>query len=126
MAGHRILLVDDSLISLQLAKAVLEAGGYRVRTVHDLAALDGDLEDWVPELILTDVQMPDLTGDALCRRLKGKYDTAHVPVVLFSSMASDQLAKLAHECAADGFLSKQEGLDTLCENVERLCDELIW
>jgi DNA-binding response OmpR family regulator len=53
----------------------------------------------------------------LCRLLKSSYETAHVPVVLFSALTNEELEVLARECDADGFLSKVNGL-------ERLPDEL--
>jgi len=124
--SYRILLIDDSEISLSFAQAVLEKGGFEVRAVRDLGELDAGLGDWVPDLILTDVNMPGTTGDALCRSLKGHYDTAHVPVVLFSSLDSEELAHLARECAADAFVSKRDGLADLCDQIGSLCRELLW
>ena len=57
--------------------------------------------------------MPQMSGVELCRLLKSSYETAHVPVVLFSALSSDELEMLARECEADGFLSKANGLDQL-------------
>lgn len=124
--SYRILLIDDSEISLNFAQAVLEKGGFEVRAIRDLGVLESGLGDWVPDLILTDVNMPGTTGDALCRSLKGHYDTAHVPVVLFSSLDSEELADLARDCAADAYLSKRDGLGDLCEQIGSLCRELLW
>lgn len=124
--AYRLLLIDDSEISINFARAVLEGCGYQVHAVTDVAKIDTDLADWVPDLILTDVNMPDLSGDQLCKMLKAHYDTAHVPVVLFSSLANEELEKLSRECHADGFLTKRDGLGQLCDHVETLCRELLW
>ena len=69
---------------------------------------------------LTDVTMPQMSGVELCRLLKSSYETAHVPVVLFSAMSNDELELLARECEADGFLSKANGLDQLPAELDRL------
>jgi CheY-like chemotaxis protein len=103
---RKLLLIDDSELTLRVTASVLESAGYEVRTSTDVTNLRGLLGDWAPDVILTDVNMPDISGVELCRKLKASYDTAHVPVVLFSSLSNAQLEVLARECEADGFLSK--------------------
>src|SRR4051794_29776826 len=102
----KILLIDDSEVSLHFTSRALGKAGYDVRTTVDVNDLQSVLGGWRPDLILTDVDMPGLTGLELCRMLKSSYETAHVPVVLFSALPSDQLEDVARACEADGFLSK--------------------
>jgi CheY-like chemotaxis protein len=123
---HKILLVDDSDVSLHLVAGVLEKAGFDVRGTDDVQNLGGVLGDWRPDVILSDVHMPNLSGAELCRLLKSSYETAHVPVVLFSSMAHDELEKLARECEADGFLSKAGGLDRLPAELRLLIDTALF
>ena len=118
---RRILVLDDSPLIVHAIEIVLDEAGYDVRGSTDLAVL-GSLAAWHPDLILTDVNMPDISGVDLCRRLKASYDTAHVPVVLYSSMSDDALAELAHQCEADGFLSKSRGLEVLAQELTFLLD----
>ena len=106
---HKVLLIDDSEISLQFAAALLVEAGYEVRTADNVDDFDETLGDWAPDIILTDVQMPGLSGPELCRLLKARYDTAHVPVVLYSSLSDEQLAELAPTCEADGYVSNAPG-----------------
>jgi len=75
---------------------------------------------------LTDVSMPGMTGDELCQALKNRYETSAIPVVLFSSLPEDELAELARRCAADGYLTKRDGLDRLPEELRELCDSIAW
>jgi CheY-like chemotaxis protein len=84
------------------------------------------LGGWRPDVILTDVDMPGVTGPELCRMLKSSYETAHVPVVLFSAVPSQELEHLARECEADGFLSKAAGLDRLPQELERLIETALF
>lgn len=126
MQARRILLIDDSELTLSVIAAVLEGAGYDVRTstqVHDLAAVLGA---WRPDVILTDVNMPGVSGVELCRMLKSSYETAHVPVVLISGLSQDELAELARECEADGFLSKHLGTERIPEELALLIDTALF
>lgn len=110
-ARHKVLLIDDSEVSLHFTAGVLSRAGFEVRSSTDVYELGGVLGGWRPDVILTDVDMPGVTGVELCRMLKSSYETAHVPVVLFSALPSSELEVLARECEADGFLSKANGLE---------------
>jgi CheY-like chemotaxis protein len=120
---HKVLLIDDSEISLHFASQALVKAGYEVKTSTDVElALGG----WTPDVILTDVSMPGMTGVELCRLLKSRYETAHVPVVLFSALSSEELETLARECEADGFISKSSGLERLPQEIARLLDAALF
>lgn len=126
MGQRKILLIDDSEVALHFASRTLDKAGFEVRTTHDVSNLHSVLGDWRPDVILTDVDMPGLTGLELCRMLKSSYETAHVPVVLFSAMPSDELETVARECEADGFLSKAGGLEQLPQALEQLIDSALF
>lgn len=126
MARRRILLIDDSEISLHFAANVLTRAGYDVRTSMDVQELGSTLGHWRPDVILTDVSMPGISGLELCRLLKSSYETAHVPVVLFSALSSQELEAMARECEADGFLSKANGLDQLPHEVAMLLESSVF
>jgi CheY-like chemotaxis protein len=112
-APYKVLLIDDSDISLHFVAGVLLRAGYEVRTADEVDKLETMLGGWRPDIILTDVNMPGISGLELCRMLKSNYETAHVPVVLFSAVPNHELEGMARECEADGFLSKTNGLDRL-------------
>jgi CheY-like chemotaxis protein len=127
MRGQRkVLLVDDSELALTTVSGVLEDAGYDVRATANVERLDEVLGDWRPDLILTDVNMPGISGVDLCRMLKSSYETAHVPVVLFSVEPNDVLAVMARTCEADGFLSKANGLVRLPDEIERLIETALF
>lgn len=126
VAQHKVLLIDDSEISLHFVAGVLLRAGYEVRTADDVDKLEGVLGDWRPDIILTDVNMPNITGLELCRMLKSSYETAHVPVVLFSAVPQDELEDMARDCEADGFLSKSNGLDRLPKELKLLIETALF
>jgi CheY-like chemotaxis protein len=123
---RKILLIDDSEASLHFASRVLGRAGFDVRTTDDVQDLNSMLGGWRPDVILTDVDMPGVTGLELCRMLKSSYETAHVPVVLFSAMPAQELESMARECEADGFLSKASGLERLPQDLELLIDNVLF
>jgi CheY-like chemotaxis protein len=123
---HKVLLIDDSEISLHFTSRVLDRAGYDVRTTDDVQQIGVVLGGWRPDVILTDVEMPGVSGVELCRMLKSSYETAHVPVVLFSAVPALELEGLARDCEADGFLSKVNGLERLPAELARLIESTLF
>lgn len=123
---HKILILDDSEISLELEKFVLEERGYEVRTARNLLEFSEQLRSFRPDLILSDVQMPDISGNELVRILKQDYETERIPVILFSSKPDEELKVLAEQSGADGHLSKAHGIAKLGEMVDELVGSIVW
>lgn len=124
-SAYKLLLIDDSEISLRVVSAVLATAGFEVRTAVEVDDLETALGGWRPDLILTDVDMPGMSGVELCRRLKSLYETAHVPVILLSGYPPDELEVLAGECEADGFLCKS-GLDQLLPELGLVIESVLF
>jgi two-component system, OmpR family, alkaline phosphatase synthesis response regulator PhoP len=122
----KILIIDDSEITLAMEKAVLEQHGYEVQAASTLFAFETVLESWRPNIILTDIHMPDVKGTDICRVLKTEYDTQDIPIVLFSSLSDEDLERLAEQVGADGFLSKNHGLEQLAAKVNELVESIVW
>ncbi|MDB4959813.1 MAG: response regulator [Myxococcales bacterium] len=123
---HKVLLIDDSEIALHFVSRVLDRAGYDVRTTNDVQNLGVVLGGWRPDVILTDVEMPGISGIELCRMLKSSYETAHVPVVLFSAVPPQELETMARDCEADGFLSKSDGLESLPKDLALLIESALF
>jgi len=123
---RKILIIDDSEITLAMEKAVLEARGYEVEATATLLEFESTLQRWRPDLILADIHMPGIKGTDLCRTLKNQYGTQDIPIVLFSTLPDEELAKLAEQVGADGFISKANGLDALGERVDDLVESILW
>ena len=123
---RRILLIDDSEITLAMEKSVLESRGYEVKATSTLVEFEKTLETFKPHLILTDLHMPDAKGTDICRTLKNEFKTQDIPIVIFSSLDDEQLGKLAQQVGADGFLSKANGLEALGEKIDELVESILW
>jgi CheY-like chemotaxis protein len=122
----RILLLDDSTITLEMEKAVLEDRGYRVAIASNLLDFQAQLARFQPEIILTDLVMPDVSGKDIVRVLKQDFHTEKIPIILFSSKSDDELAEISEQAGADGFLSKSHGIDRLGDMVDEMVDSILW
>lgn len=124
--SRRIVFIDDSEITRDSIKLALEAEGYIVTVAANLVKFEEALKEFQPEMILTDINMPEIQGDEICRVLKGKCDTANIPVVLFSSLGDEELARMAERVGADGYVSKQHGVEKLVEQIDQLIVQILW
>jgi two-component system chemotaxis sensor kinase CheA len=103
---RRVLVVDDSVVTRQLEKRILEGLGFDVSVAVDgvdaLRLLDRD----VPDLIVTDVEMPRLDGLGLVRRLRKEQRSKNVPIVIVSTRGEDKDLQAGMEAGADGYIVK--------------------
>ncbi len=98
-----ILLVEDSRFLRVASERALTKAGYRVITVTDgeealLAAIDK-----IPDLIVLDMLLPKLGGEEVLRQLKANTITAHIPVIVLSSLSLANAEKLKGEGAVAYF-----------------------
>jgi two-component system cell cycle response regulator len=102
----RILVVDDVPANVKLLEARLSAEYYEVVTASDgYAALD-ICENSNVDVILLDVMMPGMDGFEVCRRLKSRPSTAHIPVILVTALNQDSARITGLNFGADDFLTK--------------------
>ena len=102
----RILIVDDVPSSRLIARAKLSMAYYDViEAVSGEEALEVARTDQ-PDLILLDVMMPGIDGFETCRRLKAMRETAHIPIVMLSSLDNRADRMRGLESGADDFLTK--------------------
>ncbi len=126
MVRKRILLLDDSAIALEVTQASLEERGYEVVAAPNLAEFRRQLGQFRPDLVLTDLEMPDTSGREVIRTLKEGLGTDRIPVILFSSRPDVELARIAAATGADGHLSKAHGIERLGEMVDELVGSILW
>jgi two-component system, cell cycle response regulator DivK len=102
----RVLVVDDNKVNTELVRFVLEADGMQIEAAYDAHEAVARLAGFVPDLILMDIQMPDIDGLELTRRLRADPATRHIAVVAFTAyaMKGDRARMLAAGC--DGYIAK--------------------
>lgn len=115
--GSDILVVDDTPANLQLLSGMLKEAGHRVRVVPSGTLALASARNRVPDLILLDINMPDLDGYEVCRRLKANSALAAVPV-LFISALSEPLDKVkAFSSGGVDYVTKPFQLDEVMARV---------
>jgi DNA-binding response OmpR family regulator len=116
----RVLVLDDDAGVLVAAARFLELAGFEVLTCggpfHPLAALLQPL----PDLVLLDVNMPDLPGDELFQLIRQQPGGAALPIALFSSNDEAELRRLARALGACGYVPKSSLGPGLAAKVRRL------
>jgi two-component system cell cycle response regulator DivK len=105
-ATKRILVVEDNELNMKLLNDVLEAHGYDVLSTGEGAVAVAWARQYRPDLILMDLQLPDMSGLEVTRQLKADADTASIPIVAVTAfaMAGDEKKALDHGC--DAYVAK--------------------
>jgi CheY-like chemotaxis protein len=106
MAHEPILIVDDNPINLKLARVLLSAEGYEVRTAGDAATAFALLSEFRPRLVLMDLQLPGIDGLEATRRLKADPATRDIVVVALTAYAMKGDDAKAHAAGCDAYVTK--------------------
>ncbi len=106
MTAARALVVDDSAINIDLTVFVLRANGFVVESARSADEALARVRAFRPDVILMDIQMPDVDGVEAVRRLRQDPATAAVVVIAFTAyaMKGDEQKMLAAGC--DGYIAK--------------------
>jgi PleD family two-component response regulator len=125
-AKPRVLIMDDSDLTLAAATSVLEREGFEVKTATTLGTFNAILNGWSPHVVLTDVHMPELEGTELCAWIKSRVQTADVPIILYSGLPDDELAELARRSGADGYVTKARGMKHVVRELRAFCEGVVF
>ena len=101
-AAKRILVVEDNELNMKLLNDVLEAHGYEVMSTGRGAVAVEWARQYLPDLVLMDLQLPDLSGLEATRQLKANPETSKIPVIAVTAfaMGGDERRALEHGCNA--------------------------
>jgi pilus assembly protein CpaE len=115
-----IVLVDDDRVIQKMVGGFLERRGYQVRKASDGIEALQLIHESVPDMVITDVRMPELNGIELTSRLRGNHRTAGVPILMFSEMGAPPDALAGYAVGADDYLPKPFELAILEAKVQSL------
>ncbi len=108
-----VLIVDDSLTVRKITGRLLEREGYRVMTAKDGADALEKLLETVPDVILSDIEMPRMDGFDLVRNIRADDRLKNVPVVMITSRLADKHRQYAEKIGANHYLGKPYEEDEL-------------
>lgn len=119
---RRILICEDSFTTRELERSIFEAAGYEVEVAMDGAqGLQKLREGLSPDAVVSDVQMPNMTGFELTRAIKGDTQLQDIPVIIVTSLERDEEKAEGIDAGADAYITKSVfNQDTLLDTVERL------
>lgn len=112
--AERVLVVDDETQITRVLRAALSAQGYDVRVANDPVEALRVFEEWVPDLMITDLMMPGMTGVELCRAARR---TSKAPILVLSVRDQERSKIEALDAGADDYVTKPFGIQELLARV---------
>ena len=106
MGKAKVLYIEDNIDNMTLVRRVLEIEGYEV-----IAASR-------PDIVITDINLPDIDGYEITRLLKNNRKTAHIPVVAMTANVMQKHRDSVAAAGCDGFISKPIDIDVLPDQIE--------
>src|SRR5215831_13105838 len=122
MSAEKILIVDDDEDILLIVQTILASAGYSAFTARNGREGVDLARDLVPDLILLDVMMPELSGWEVCTTLKNGPDTRSIPVVMLTVKSEIKDLITGMQVGADDYITKPFTKRHLLETVERLLE----
>jgi two-component system chemotaxis sensor kinase CheA len=119
---RHILICEDSFTTRELERSIFEAAGYAVEVAVDGAVGLSKLREGLRvDAVVTDVQMPNMTGFELTRAIRADEALTHIPVIIVTSLERDEEKAEGIEAGADAYITKSVfNQDTLLDTVDRL------
>jgi len=111
---QRILIADDEPQITRVLRTGLATRGYDVRAAADGESALDTFNDWHPDLVVTDLSMPNMDGLELCRRLRS---VSQIPIIVLSVKGEEKIKVEALDAGADDYVTKPFGIEELLARV---------
>jgi two-component system, OmpR family, KDP operon response regulator KdpE len=109
-----ILVVDDEAQITRVLKTTLSSQGYGIRSASDGEEALQLMKDWTPDLVVTDLRMPNMDGLELCRRIRTE---SRIPIIVLSVKGEDTIKVEALDAGADDYITKPFSINELLARV---------
>jgi two-component system KDP operon response regulator KdpE len=110
----RILVVDDETQISRVLKTTLNSQGYEVKTASNGEAGFDAISDWLPDLLITDLSMPGMSGIDLCRAVR---ERSSIPIIVLSVRGEEKIKIEALDAGADDYVTKPFSVNELLARV---------
>lgn len=118
-----LLIVEDSATQAEMLKYVLEEKGFEVLIASNGKKALEVLNDRIPDLIISDVVMPQMNGYELCKALKTNNKWQNIPIILLTTLSDTQDVIMGLESQADYFISKNQDQTALCQRIQVILEK---
>jgi len=115
---REILIVEDSLTQAMKLQHILERHGYLVTGARNGSEALSSLKTRLPRVVISDINMPEMDGYELCRRIKDGEQTRELPVILLTSLSDPKDILKGLECGADNFIVKPYDEEFLLSRIQ--------
>ncbi len=112
-----IMVVDDSLTVRKITSRMLTRAGYQVVTATDGVDALEKLEEFTPDVMLLDIEMPRMDGFALARELRRNPKTQNLPIIMITSRTADKHRDYAMQLGVNTYMGKPYQEDELLQNI---------
>jgi chemosensory pili system protein ChpA (sensor histidine kinase/response regulator) len=112
-----IMVVDDSLTVRKITSRMLIRAGYQVVTATDGVDALEQLEEFTPDVMLLDIEMPRMDGFALAKELRRSPNTKNLPIIMITSRTADKHRDYAMQLGVNTYLGKPYQEDELLQNI---------
>lgn len=109
-----ILVVDDEAQITRVLKTTLTTHGYGIRTASDGKQAIQEMRSWSPDLVITDLRMPNMDGLELCRAIRAE---SRVPIIVLSVKGEETIKVEALDAGADDYITKPFNVNELLARV---------
>jgi two-component system sensor histidine kinase/response regulator len=116
-ADFKVLVVDDVPANVMLLRVMLSRSGYKVITCGEPLKVVDLVNAEMPDLILLDVMMPQLSGFQICQILKGQAETKDIPVIFLTALDNTESMLEGFRAGAADYIGKPFEKDILLERV---------
>ncbi|MEL6693420.1 MAG: response regulator [Pseudomonadota bacterium] len=117
---RKVLIVEDNALNMRLFSDLLEASGYETLQCVDGAKAVGLALEETPDLIIMDIQLPEVSGLDITRWLKDDERTSEIPVLAVTAFAMRTDEELVREAGCEGYLSKPIQVRSFLKTVDDL------
>lgn len=116
----RILVIDDDAMNREVMEAFLTVENYEVLLAHNGRSGLNLVRETVPDLVIVDVRMPDMTGYEVCEFIKSQESLHSIPVLIVTGFDAKEDRERGKQAGADAFLPRPFDVDELANVVTGL------
>lgn len=102
----KVMVIDDEPFILMMIEDKLQRGGIEVVTLRESKNAVDVIRREMPDLIILDWMMPEISGISICKTIKTDPDLANIPVFMLTAKGQEEDEKLGIECGVDRYITK--------------------
>ncbi len=120
--GHKILIVEDNELNMKLFHDLLEAYGYATVQTRDGRDALELARKHRPDLIVLDIQLPEISGLEVTRQLKEDEELKSIPVIAVTAFAMKGDEKKIRECGCEAYIAKPISVKNFISTIQKVLE----